>query len=364
MLEKADDQPEAPPPEPQTIEAPQPPNPAPAPKKSVSQPSKSKKMALKPSQPPATTHGGSGTVGTIQLAASTPRLTNAPDVAIESHSQVVAQPSQVISRSSQVVAQPSGGVSQPSQVIIEPISQVAIGPSQVITKPRQIAVQPQAVVQPPPVVTQPPPQAVVQLTPPVVAQSPPLVVAQPPPPAVAQPPPPVVAQPPPQVVVQPLPAILPPQINIQQSPQVAVRSPELAVQPSQPLTGVNSTPNSQAPRVQYRVRPTVTDSGRSSRRDSIDGAPEMVVDLVDEEGDVVVDLSEYIMLDSDDESHVSSSQKTADESFELVARPSELEKSNTSIKGTAKDDESRSDRTLPQLDADQDTLGDWLPKKD
>ena len=90
----------------------------------------------------------------------------------------------------------------------------------------------------------------------------------------------------------------------------------------------------------------------------------MVVDLVDEEGDVVVDLSEYIVLDSDDESHVSSSQKTADESFELVARPSELEKSNTSIKGTAKDDESRSDRTLPQLDADQDTLGDWLPKKD
>ena len=310
-----------------TLEASKLSTPAPAPKNSVSRSSKTKKTAPRPSKP-----GGS-----------------APG---QSLGHVIIQPSGVVGQPSQVASQPSQVVIHLPQAIVEPpLPVVAQPPPQVVIQPPQAIVQPlpQPVVEPSPAVAQPPPQVVIR---------PPQAIVQPPPQAVVQSPLQAAVQPPPPVVARP-----PSQIGIQSSPQVAIQAPDLLAQSFQPLTGVCSTPNGQTSKVPYRVRPTVTGSGRSSRRDSIDGAPEMIVDLVDEEGDMVVDLSEYIVLDSDDESHVSSSQKTADESFELVVRPSELEKTNTSIKGTAQDGESRSDRTLPQLDADQDTLGDWLPKK-
>lgn len=83
----------------------------------------------------------------------------------------------------------------------------------------------------------------------------------------------------------------------------------------------NATTDGSAPKTQYRTRVPAP-----SRRDSIDGAPAMDLDLhrnpahpdsvADSEApELVVDLRDYVSMidESDDESHVSSSQKTLDE---------------------------------------------------
>ena len=62
--------------------------------------------------------------------------------------------------------------------------------------------------------------------------------------------------------------------------------------------------------VPYRVwNTTAMPSGERSRQGSIDGAPEMVID----NEEITVDLCEYINMESDDETHVSSLQKTSDQ---------------------------------------------------
>ena len=81
--------------------------------------------------------------------------------------------------------------------------------------------------------------------------------------------------------------------------------------PSQLLTkAANATSSSQMPGVPYRARNTTAmPSGVCSWWGLIDGVPEMVVD----DKETTVDLREYINMESDNDTHVSSSQKTSDE---------------------------------------------------
>ena len=90
--------------------------------------------------------------------------------------------------------------------------------------------------------------------------------------------------------------------------------------PSHLLTKVvGATSNGPTPKVSYRVRnPAAMPSGKPSRRDSIDGAPEMI----DVDQELIVDLRDYINIELDDgRSQVSSSQKTADDCEELSPPP-------------------------------------------
>lgn len=203
---------------------------------------------------------------------------------------------------------------EPSQLAIDP-SQLIVRPSQAITKPSQEPSQ--ALVKPPPVTTEPP-QSVSE--PPKVSEVIPMDT-------------------------RPDPAVTP---------------------PSQPLMKVvNATSNIPVPGVPYRVRNTTTvpSEGRS-RRDSIDGAPEMVVDSIDEE--ITVDLRNYISFESDDETHVSSSQKSVDECRELSPPPSDSQRQSSSVgttEGNTSQPGSASSRTLPQLDVDEDDFLSWMMKK-
>ena len=136
--------------------------------------------------------------------------------------------------------------------------------------------------------------------------------------------------------------------------------------PSQSLTKVaNTTSDVPTPGVPYKVRNTTTaHSGGRSRRGSIDGAPEMFADPIDEE--ITVDLRDYINLDSDDETHVSSSQKTADEGRELSPPPPNSQQRQASLKSSedhTSQPKSVSTRTLPQLDVDQEDFPAWMMKK-
>lgn len=135
----------------------------------------------------------------------------------------------------------------------------------------------------------------------------------------------------------------------------------IAPTPSQPFTEVaNPSSDVPAPGVPYKVRNTTTaHSGGRSRRGSIDGAPEMVVDPIDEE--ITVDLRDYINLDSDEETHVSSSQKTADECRELSPPSPDSQQKHTSLRSS--EDHTTPTRTLPQLDVDQEDFPSWMTKK-
>ena len=90
----------------------------------------------------------------------------------------------------------------------------------------------------------------------------------------------------------------------------------------------------------------------------------MVVDVIDEE--ITVDLRDYISLESDDETHVSSSQKTADECQGLSPPPPDPQQQRTSVGTTernASQPELASTRTLPQLNLDEDDFPVWMMKK-
>ena len=133
------------------------------------------------------------------------------------------------------------------------------------------------------------------------------------------------------------------------------------------------------PKAPYRVRGSakVTTPGTRSRQGSIDGAPEVIYSLraVSEtrdlfnngEPEVIVDLREFINVDTfvslyDDgkaESHVSSSQKTADGSGELPTpsqNPPTLEK-------VTNPPQSAPTRTPPHMDVDVDDLPAWMVKR-
>ena len=113
------------------------------------------------------------------------------------------------------------------------------------------------------------------------------------------------------------------------------------------------TEDANTSKVSYRARnPANVISGKRSHRDSIEGAPgidfglhvnpEVQDSSNDNEPEMTVDLSDYVNLDADDETHVSSSQKTIDECQEpLLAAPT---------------------RTHPRLDVDEDLPG-WMIKR-
>lgn len=142
---------------------------------------------------------------------------------------------------------------------------------------------------------------------------------------------------PPQMVIEPPQTVVqPPQTVIKHSQSATESSPSVSKHPkvvpmdtqpdstvpplpSQLLTkAVNTTLDGPMPGVLYWVRNmTAMLPGEHSQRGSIDGAPEMVVD--DEE--ITVDLCEYINMESDDETHISSSQKTSDKCQELSLPP-------------------------------------------
>ena len=89
----------------------------------------------------------------------------------------------------------------------------------------------------------------------------------------------------------------------------------------------------------------------------------MIVDAINEEEELTVDIRDYISIASDDdESHVSSSQRTADGSQELPRPPPTSQQVQTSVERTAENAD-HSTRTLPQLNIDEDDLPTWMVKK-
>ena len=116
------------------------------------------------------------------------------------------------------------------------------------------------------------------------------------------------------------------------------------------------------PQPWYRARNLATvASGGPSRRGSIDGVPEMVIDLpeVDSTGndtsEITVDLSDYISLfdGSDNETHVSSSQKSSDECRNLLL----------SLPPPSSQPRAPNSPTHAQLNIDEDDLPTWMLKK-
>jgi len=154
--------------------------------------------------------------------------------------------------------------------------------------------------------------------------------------------------------------------------------PDFVTSPQPLVNAVNAIPDGPVPGVPYRVRNTTTvASGGRLRRNLIDGVPEMVVDIIEEE--TPVDLSEYINLDSEDDnndsdsdnnnnnrSHISSSQKTADGCQDLSPPPPDSRQQHTGV-GTTGGNPSQlkvvSSRTLPKLDVNKEDFPAWMTKK-
>ena len=218
-----------------------------------------------------------------------------------------------------------------------------VGPSQLIN-PSQVAVNPSQLL---PASSQTPADAVVMQPGPVVTPIPPQLTAKIP--DVVEPS---------QLMnpSQPLPA------SSQVPAEVVVTQPGAVVTPVPPQSATNISNVAAAdpgPKAQYRVRnPATTVSGVPSRRGSIDGAPEMDVDLHENpkipshqdsiNDEAVVDLRDYISVlsDTDDETHVSSSQKSSDGYQDLLPPPpsSQLRRSGP-------------------LDVEEDDLPTWMVKR-
>ena len=133
--------------------------------------------------------------------------------------------------------------------------------------------------------------------------------------------------------------------------------------PLQSLTGlVSVTSNSPMPKAQYHVRNQP--SGKTSCRDSIDGAPAMTIDSTGDEQGIAVDIRDCIDVDGDDdyESHVSSSQKTTDGCGELLPPPGSHQRHATGA-GNVSQPKLATTHTLPELDIDEEDLPAWMVKK-
>ena len=180
--------------------------------------------------------------------------------------------------------------------------------------------------------------------------------------------------------------IQPSQLSI--SPSELVVEPEVIITPPQSVPGHSRTPcegsaftpidpvttpvssklpvdasSVPTPKVLYRTRSPAIAPSQTPRRNSIDGAPEMIVDVIDEEEELTVNIRDYISIASDDdESHVSSSQRTADGSQELPRPPPTSQQVQASVGGTA-ESTNHSTCTLPQLDVDEEDLPTWMVKK-
>ena len=151
--------------------------------------------------------------------------------------------------------------------------------------------------------------------------------------------------------------------------------------PSQPPTEVvNAALDIPVPKVPYRVRNSAPRSSGRPRQGSIDGAPEMVIDVtdneqemvvevidVDDEQETTVDLRDHINMELDDnKSQISSSQKSADECRELTLPPPDSQQRGSIAGGTEGSmgrSEFASSRTRPQLDVDEEDLPVWMAKK-
>lgn len=237
--------------------------------------------------------------------------------------------------------QPSQLFVNPSQLIIEP--QVVAGSPQSASTAigvHQLSSQVAAV----PLVVQPPPAAaseIIDIRPSEPSISPSQLVVEP------------------QVIVGPLqsapgrshtPAEV--LVDTQPNPTPAIHSTS-----SQPPVGVSTASSIPTPKSQYRVRDPAVTPSEKPRRNSINGAPEMITNLIDGEGEMTVDISDYISIEGDDdESHVSSSQRTADECQELPPPPPNSQQVQVAVG-------SHSTRTLPQLNIDVGDLPTWMVKK-
>ena len=245
------------------------------------------------------------------------------------------------------------------------LSQIATVP-QVIQEPRVVTSEgardiglPQLVVNPSQLIIEPPQT---DLEPPQTVVQPPQTVVQPSQTAVQ----------PPQTIIEHSQSAAKSSASVSEHPKVSTEvvsmntQPDSAVPPitSQLLTkAANATSSGWMPGVPYRAQnATAMPSGVRSWRGSIDGAPEMVVD--DEE--TTVDLREYINMESDNDTHVSSSQKTSDECRDLSLPPPGPQQQPTEV-GTAEGNTSQSElassRTHPQLDVDEDNFPAWMTKK-
>ena len=247
-------------------------------------------------------------------------------------------------------------VVQPPAVAAENLD---IQPPQLSISPSQLIIEPQAVVGPP----QPAGTAVgvhqllsQAATVPLVVQPPPMAAPETPNIQTPQPPSQLAVEH--QVVVGPL----------QSAPGRSHTSAEVSVDPrvnstiaptsfQSPPVGVGTAPSVPTPKSQYRVRDPAVAPSEKPRRNSIDGAPEMIVDLINGEEEVIVDISDYISIASDDdESHVSSSQRTADECRGLPPPPPDSQQAQVGVG-------SHSTRTLPQINIDGGDLPTWMVKK-
>lgn len=130
-----------------------------------------------------------------------------------------------------------------------------------------------------------------------------------------------------------------------------------------------------SPKVPYRVRnPDSAVVGMQLRRDSIEGAPGMNLDIhltsrvmqdaIDSGSpEVTVDLGDYLNMDSsDDETHVSSSQKSVDGCRDLLLPTPDPRRQQSGTKGAAgvvAQPLPAPSRSPPQLDVDEDLPG-WM----
>jgi len=167
-----------------------------------------------------------------------------------------------------------------------------------------------------------------------------------------------------QLFVSPSELVVEPQVVIQpatgtRSHTPAESSPTIpagsttttSTSPQQPVDD-SATSNRPMAKVPYRTNVLAATPTQKPRRNSMEGAPEMIVEMID--GEVTVDIRDYLSIDDDSESHVSSSQRTADGSRELPPPPPASQQAQATNPST---------RELPQLNVDEEDLPTWMVKK-
>ena len=245
-------------------------------------------------------------------------------------SQVATVP-QVI-QEPRVVTSESAYATELPQLVVDP-SRLIIKSAQNVTEPPQTVVQAQTVVEPP--------QTVIQHPRTIIQHS--------------------------QSAAKPSPAL-----SVSERPKVSTEVVPMDTQPDSTVPPIHSqlltkaagaTSDGLMLGVPYRVwNMMAMPSGERSRWGSIDGAPEMVID----NEEITVDLREYINMESDDKTHVSSLQKTSDQCRELSLPPPGPQQQLTDV-GTVEGNMSQSELALscthPQLDVDEDDFPAWMTKK-
>ena len=244
--------------------------------------------------------------------------------------QVVTVP-QVI-QEPHVVTSESACATELPQLVVDP-SRLIIKSAQNVTEPPQTVIQAQTIVKPP--------QTVVQHSRTIIEHS--------------------------QSAAK-----LSPAPSVSERPKVSTEVVPMDTQPDSTVPPIHSqllmkaagaTSDGLMLGVPYQVQNmTAMPSGERSRRGLIDGVPEMVID----NEEIMVDLREYINMESDDETHVSSSQKTSDQCQELSLPPPGPQQQLTdvgTVEGNTSQSELASSHTHPQLNVDKDNFPAWMTKK-